>query len=166
MTPNDLQWPPMTDWLVITDLKRSIDLRWLFSLMLLFIRRWSCFINQSSQTHPRSTTWSCSVPATSDQSSTRKCESFCDIITCWTNISFTSLTVSFEIGFNVLEFLNRAWLGQNCIPHICHEPTSEARVNYFLAGVNFYRFNAKNWHFTVYFAVITQKIGNLLCILS
>ena len=35
-----------------------------------------------------------------------------------------------------------------------------------LAGVNFYRFNAKNWQFTVYFAVITQKIGNLLCILS
>ena len=35
-----------------------------------------------------------------------------------------------------------------------------------LPGVNFYRFNAKNWQFTVYFAVITQKIGNLLCILS
>ena len=26
-----------------------------------------------------------------------------------------------------------------------------------MAGVNFYRFNAKNWQFTVYFAVITQK---------
>ena len=37
---------------------------------------------------------------------------------------------------------------------------------FFLAGVNFYRFNAKNWQFTVYFAVITQKIVNLLCILS
>ena len=37
---------------------------------------------------------------------------------------------------------------------------------FFLAGVNFYRFNAKNWQFTVYFAVITQKIGNFLCILS
>ena len=37
---------------------------------------------------------------------------------------------------------------------------------FFLAGVNFYRFNAKNWQFTVYFAVITQKNGNLLCILS
>ena len=36
---------------------------------------------------------------------------------------------------------------------------------FFVAGVNFYRFNAKNWQFTVYFAVITQKIGNLLCIL-
>ena len=30
----------------------------------------------------------------------------------------------------------------------------------------FFRFNAKIWQFTVYFAVITQKIGNLLCILS
>ena len=29
----------------------------------------------------------------------------------------------------------------------------------FLAGVNFYRFNAKNWQFTVYFAVITQKLA-------
>ena len=38
--------------------------------------------------------------------------------------------------------------------------------NFFLAGVNFYRFNAKNWQFTVYFAVITQKIGNFLCILA
>ena len=35
-----------------------------------------------------------------------------------------------------------------------------------LPGVNFYRFNAKNWQFIVYFALITQKIGNLLCILS
>ena len=37
---------------------------------------------------------------------------------------------------------------------------------FFLAGVNFYRFNTKNWQFSVYFAVRTQKIGNLLCILS
>ena len=37
---------------------------------------------------------------------------------------------------------------------------------FFLAGVNLYRFNAKNCQFTVYFAVITQTIGNFLCILS
>ena len=43
------------------------------------------------------------------------------------------------------------------IPFICQKK---------LPGVIFYRFNAKNWQFTVYFAVITQKIGNLLCILS
>ena len=37
---------------------------------------------------------------------------------------------------------------------------------FFLAGVNFYRFYAKNWQFNVYFAVIMQKNCNLLCILS
>ena len=42
----------------------------------------------------------------------------------------------------------------------------EYPCKFFLASVNFYRFNAKNWQFTVYFAVITQKIGNFLCILS
>ena len=52
------------------------------------------------------------------------------------------------------------------IPDICHGRHGHVRVNFFLAGVNFYRFNAKNWQFTVYFAVITQKIGNFLCILS
>ena len=51
------------------------------------------------------------------------------------------------------------------IPLICHRSHWNTRVN-FLAGLNFYRFNAKNWQFTVYFAVITQKIGNLLCIFS
>ena len=56
--------------------------------------------------------------------------------------------------------------GGGGIPHICHKPHEYIRVNFFLAGVNFYRFNAKNWQFTVYFAVITQKIGNFLCILS
>ena len=38
------------------------------------------------------------------------------------------------------------------IPDICHGRHGHVRVNFFLAGVNFYRFNA--------------KIGNLLCILS
>ena len=42
----------------------------------------------------------------------------------------------------------------------------EYPCKFFLASVKFYRFNAKNWQFTVYFAVITKKIGNLLCILS
>ena len=37
---------------------------------------------------------------------------------------------------------------------------------FFWADVNFYRFNANNWQFTVYFALKTQKIGSLLCILS
>ena len=47
----------------------------------------------------------------------------------------------------------------NDIPDICHEPHEHVRVN-------FYRFNAKNCQFAVYFAVITQKISNFLCILS
>ena len=51
------------------------------------------------------------------------------------------------------------------IPDICHEPHEYIRVNFFFASVNFYRFNVKNWRFTVYFAVITQKNGNFLCIL-
>ena len=29
------------------------------------------------------------------------------------------------------------------IPHICHGSHGYIRVNFFLAGVNFYRFNAK-----------------------
>ena len=44
---------------------------------------------------------------------------------------------------------------------------------FFLAGVNFYRFNSKNWHFrqilrekVAFFIDLTRKIGNLLCILS
>ena len=44
------------------------------------------------------------------------------------------------------------------IPHICHGSHGYTRVNFF-AGVNFYRFNAKNWQFTVW-------IGNLLCKLA
>ena len=35
------------------------------------------------------------------------------------------------------------------IPHICHECHEYIRLNFFLAGVNFYRFNAKNWRFSV-----------------
>ena len=35
---------------------------------------------------------------------------------------------------------------------------------FFLAGVNFNRFNAKNWQFTVYFAVITQKKLAIYCV--
>ena len=49
--------------------------------------------------------------------------------------------------------------------YLSREPR-EFSCKFFWAGVNFYRFNAKNWQFTVYFAVITQKIGNFLCILS
>ena len=46
------------------------------------------------------------------------------------------------------------------------DTTDSVCVKKKLPGVNIYRFNAKNWQFTVYFAIITQKNGNLLCILS
>ena len=35
------------------------------------------------------------------------------------------------------------------IPHICHGRHGRRPCNFFLAGVNFYRFNAKNWQFIV-----------------
>ena len=40
------------------------------------------------------------------------------------------------------------------IPHICHEHHERRSCKFFLAGVNFCRFNAENWQFTVYFVVI------------
>ena len=33
------------------------------------------------------------------------------------------------------------------IPDICHGRHGRRPCKFFLAGVNFYRFNAKNWHF-------------------
>ena len=33
------------------------------------------------------------------------------------------------------------------IPHICHGRHGRRPCKFFLAGVNFYRFKAKNWHF-------------------
>ena len=35
------------------------------------------------------------------------------------------------------------------IPHICHGRHRRRPCKFFLADVNFYRFNAKNWQFTV-----------------
>ena len=35
------------------------------------------------------------------------------------------------------------------IPHICHRRHGRRPCKFFLAGVNFFRFNAKNWQFTV-----------------
>ena len=35
------------------------------------------------------------------------------------------------------------------IPHICHRRHGRRPCKLFLAGVNFFRFNAKNWQFTV-----------------
>ena len=42
------------------------------------------------------------------------------------------------------------------IPHICHWRHGQRLCQFFLPGVNFYRFNAKNWRF---FTDLTRKIG-------
>ena len=55
------------------------------------------------------------------------------------------------------------------IPDICHGSHGYIRLK-FLAGVNFYRFNAKNWHFDrfyvkkwLFFTDLTRKIGVFRC---
>ena len=45
------------------------------------------------------------------------------------------------------------------IPDICHEPHEHVRVNCFLVGVNFDRFNAKNWHFR---QILREKVAFFL----
>ena len=56
------------------------------------------------------------------------------------------------------------------IPKICHGSHGYTRVNFFLAGLNFYRFNAKNWHFwqilrkkVAFFTDLMRKIGVFGC---
>ena len=44
----------------------------------------------------------------------------------------------------------------NVIPDIYHGRADGVRVNFFLASVNFYRFNAKNWHFR---QILREKSG-------
>ena len=96
-------------------------------------------------------------------------------------LSKCKLTWSKITSLNLSKWHIYRYCDHHSYPNICryHNPNSyanhtsylsrEPRVypcKFFLAGVNFYRFNAKNWQFNVYFAVITQKIGNFLCILS
>ena len=45
------------------------------------------------------------------------------------------------------------------IPHICHERHRRRLCKFILAGVNIYRFNAKNWQFTVLFVIIYAFFG-------
>ena len=47
----------------------------------------------------------------------------------------------------------------NTIPHICHEHHERRSCKFFLAGVNFYRFNAKNWHFR---QILPEKVAFFL----
>ena len=52
----------------------------------------------------------------------------------------------FSIGYLLSIFILSCKLG---IPHICHGRHGRRPCKFFLPGVNFYRFNAKNWQFTV-----------------
>ena len=70
----------------------------------------------------------------------------------WTSCDLSSLLFRGKVTHSHTSYLSRK--------------PREFSCKFFLDGVNFYRFNAKNWQFTVYFDVITQKIGNFLCILS
>ena len=61
------------------------------------------------------------------------------------------------------------WMSR-AIPHICHGPHGRRPCKFFLPGVNFYRFNAKNWHFwlilrekVAFFTDLTRKIGVFRC---
>ena len=69
--------------------------------------------------------------------------------------------------FLMLAVIHLNWLVQQRPEHTWYlsRTPRTCSCNFFLAGVNFYRFNAKNWQLTVYFAVITKTIGNFLCIL-
>ena len=42
------------------------------------------------------------------------------------------------------------------IPDICHERHERRSCKFFLASVNFYRFNAKNWHFR---QILREKVA-------
>ena len=83
----------------------------------------------------------------------------CDKFHVWLSIPWNgiliekkSFYISIMLGWEHTSYLSRT--------------RGRCPCKFFLAGVNFYRFNTKNWQFSVYFAVRTQKIGNLLCILS
>ena len=78
----------------------------------------------------------------------------------WTDGERQQTTTSKQLKCMIYE-------GKLCIWHTSYLSRTPRinSCNFFLAGVNFFRFNAKIWQFTVYFAEITQKIGNLLCIL-
>ena len=45
------------------------------------------------------------------------------------------------------------------IPDICHGRHGRRPCKFFLAGVNFYRFNAKNWHFR---QILREKVAFFL----
>ena len=66
----------------------------------------------------------------------------------WSN--FQMICSWFTWLFQVFNFLQLIWMiKQKNIPHICHGRHGRRPCKNFLAGVNFYKFNAKNGQFTV-----------------
>ena len=78
-------------------------------------------------------------------------ENFFLHITCSTiqiilTLKFVWLSIQMIFLLHSALFLIRMCM---CIPHICHRHHRWCLCKKKLPGVNFYRFNAKNWQFTV-----------------
>ena len=81
-------------------------------------------------------------------------------------MSFQRNVKRFRIFISMSFLLSSPWAESTYIENIGESVTelqkradrADQSVLFFLTGANFYRFNAKNWQFTVYFAVITQKL--------
>ena len=81
--------------------------------------------------------------------------------------------LSFE--FRIVIYNTRPWppFGWDhgaFIPDNCRRRGRRRQCKFFLAGVNFYRFNAKNWHFrqisrqkVAFYTDLTRKIGVFRC---
>ena len=66
----------------------------------------------------------------------------------WKHISQYRYVVSNIQDLGFLPSFGWKW-SRIWIPHIFHGRHGRRPCNFFLAGINFYRFNAKNWQFTV-----------------
>ena len=82
---------------------------------------------------------------------------------CWYVTNFGD-----QLGLTTNAALQKEWSHQLAlwisyqgtgIPHICHEHHERRSCKFFLAGVNFYRFNAKNWHFR---QILREKVAFFL----
>ena len=64
------------------------------------------------------------------------------------------LRIVFDVEIPAISGCEEAFSLFSFIPHICNGRRGRRPCQFFLAGVNYDRFNAKNWHFTVQFVVI------------
>ena len=77
----------------------------------------------------------------------------------WNTSCFYQLNINYISYINIIN-----------IPDICHGRHGRRPCKFCLAGVNFYRFSAKNWHFrqilrekVAFFTDLTRKIGVFRC---